>query len=164
MASFLRMVQRMLHGLAGLALALMVAIILMQVVLRYAFSSGVIWGEEVARIMMIAAALLGAALAHFRNGHIRFELLEESLPAWAQRILNIVSELVILIISLALLRAGYQLAELNAGQISLTTGISMSVIYSLVPISMGLLACASAVRLLGLVRSGGLDAEPENTP
>lgn len=152
MSSLVRTLLRPLYVIAGIALALMVVIILAQVILRYVFSDSLIWGEEMARFMMIAAALIGAVIAHAHGSHIRFELLEHLLPRAAHRAMMIMSEMITLAIALGLLYAGYELSEFNADQESLTTGISMLYIYSLIPVAMALFTCVSIDRLLGALR------------
>lgn len=156
MSSLVRAFLRPLYALGGLALVLMVVIILAQVVLRYAFADSFIWGEEMARFMMIAAALIGAVIAHAYGSHIRFELLEHVLPKHVHHAMTIVGEMISLSIALGLLYAGYELAEFNADQQSLTTGISMLYIYSLIPVTMALFTCVSIKRLFDIFcgRSG----------
>lgn len=139
-----------LQALAGLALLLMIGVILYQVLLRYGFSDGIIWGEEFARIMMIAAALLGAAVAHWHGEHIRFDLLEHALQPGARRVLAIVSELVVCGTATLLAVSGWELAAENELQESLTLGVSMVYVYALIPIGFGWMAVASLRRLLVL--------------
>ncbi len=141
----------LLETLAGIALLSMVGIILVQVLLRYGFAEGLIWGEEFARIMMIAAALLGAAVAHWQGKHIRFDLLDQVLPAGAQHALRLLSELVVLGTTVALAVSGWQLAVENEMQDSLTLDISMVYIYALIPLGFAWMAAASLRRLFVLV-------------
>ncbi|MEZ5652568.1 MAG: TRAP transporter small permease subunit [Burkholderiaceae bacterium] len=56
----------MLLRLATAALALLVAVVLLQVVARYVFFQPPVWTEEMARYLMIWAGLLGATLSFKR--------------------------------------------------------------------------------------------------
>jgi TRAP-type C4-dicarboxylate transport system permease small subunit len=151
---FINWLARLLDASIGFALMLMLGVILLQVVLRYGFSDGLIWGEEFARIMMIAAALIGAAVAHHEAKHIRFDLLEQILPIRFKRVLALLSEMVVFATAAVLTWYGWELTVENEFQESLTLGISMAYIYVLVPLGMGLLALASLQRLIKLVRGG----------
>lgn len=142
---------RFLQAVTGFALMLMLVVILMQVILRYGFSDGFIWGEEFARVMMIAAALVGAAIAHHQGRHIRFDLLEHMLPARFKRPLALVAELVVLITAAVLAYFGWELMIESEFQESMTIGISMLYIYAVLPLSMGLLTLASLNRLLKII-------------
>lgn len=140
-----------LQAATGFALLLMLGVILLQVILRYVFADGLIWAEEFARIMMIGAALVGAAVAHHEAKHIRFDLIEHLLPARFQAPLAIASELVVLSTAAMLAYFGWELMVENEFQESLTIGISMLYIYALLPLSMGLLALASLRRLINII-------------
>ena len=140
-----------LQAATGLALMLMLGVILLQVALRYGFADGLIWGEEFARIMMIGAALVGAAVAHHEGKHIRFDLLEHMLPARFRGALALVAELVVLATAAMLTYFGWELMAGNEFQESMTIGISMLYIYALLPISMGLMTLASMGRLVKVI-------------
>lgn len=151
MRILVRAFTQFLEAVTGFALMLMLGVILLQVILRYGFSDGLIWGEEFARIMMIAAALIGAAVAHHEGKHIRFDLLEHMLPARFKSLMAIAAELAVLGTAAMLAYFGWELMSENELQESLTIGISMLYIYALLPISMGLLTLASLGRLINLI-------------
>lgn len=148
MRTFAVRIAQILELVAGAALSLMVAVILLQVLMRYGMSDGLIWGEEFARIMMIAAALLGAAVAHWQGKHIRFDLVEHLLSTSMRRGLALVAELVVLATLVTLVIAGWELAAENAMQESLTLGMSMVYIYALVPLGFAWMAAASLRRFI----------------
>lgn len=148
MRTFITRTALLLETIAGVALLLMLGVILLQVVLRYGFADGLIWGEEFARIMMIAAALLGAAVAHHQGMHIRFDLLDHMLAPPARRVMALLSESVVFFTAAVLTYFGWQFAAGNEMQESLSLGISMIVIYAVLPIGFGWLALASLRRLL----------------
>lgn len=59
-------VDAVLFRIATLALVLLVAVVLLQVVARYVFFQPPVWTEELSRYLMIWAGLLGATLAFKR--------------------------------------------------------------------------------------------------
>ncbi len=68
-------------------LAVMVALVFTNVVLRYVFGSGIAAGEEFARLAFVWLIFLGAVLAMRERGHIGVTILVERLPARVQRVL-----------------------------------------------------------------------------
>lgn len=146
-----RLLAALLEASTGVALALMIGVILWQVVLRYIFSDGLIWGEDFARIMMIYGGLIGAAVAHHESRHIRFDLLDHVLPRPALRLLAVIAELAVLATAATIAGYGWQLMIENESQESLTMGISMMYVYSIVPLGMGLIALASLRRIFALL-------------
>lgn len=151
MPIFVNRFVQFLQAASGFAMMLMLSVILLQVILRYGFSDGLIWGEEFARVMMIGAALVGAAIAHHEGKHIRFDLLEHMLPARFKRPLELAAELVVLGTAAVLTYFGWELMVENEFQESMTIGISMLYIYALLPLGMGLLTLASLGRLFNII-------------
>jgi TRAP-type C4-dicarboxylate transport system permease small subunit len=64
----------------AILLAVMTALVVLQVFCRYVLNSPLTWAEEAARLAMIWLAFLGASVALWRHRHIRIEGLVESLP------------------------------------------------------------------------------------
>ena len=90
-----------------MALALMVFVILLQVVCRYAFNSALNWPDEAARFLMLWMTGLVAPSAYRWGGFVAITMVPRSLPHRAGLILS----LVILVLSLGVLvicvRLGY---------------------------------------------------------
>ena len=88
--------ERLVEWLMALALSIMVVLVFGNVVLRYAFSSGIAWAEEISRLMFVWMIFLGAILALRHHGHLGVEMLQAKLPPWARRGCAIVSHLLVL--------------------------------------------------------------------
>lgn len=88
--------ERLVEWLMALALAVMVVLIFGNVVLRYAFNSGIAWAEEVSRLMFVWLIFLGAILALRRHAHLGVELLQARLPRAVRRACAVVSHLLML--------------------------------------------------------------------
>jgi TRAP-type C4-dicarboxylate transport system permease small subunit len=88
--------ERLVEWLMALALAVMVVLIFGNVVLRYAFNSGIAWAEEVSRLMFVWLIFLGAILALRQHAHLGVELLQARLPRAARRACAVVSHLLML--------------------------------------------------------------------
>lgn len=88
--------ERLVEWLMGLALAIMVVLVFGNVVLRYAFSSGIAWAEEISRLMFVWLIFLGAILALRQHAHLGMEMLQAMLPPPLRRACAIVSHLLML--------------------------------------------------------------------
>jgi len=96
MKRFVPRAERLVEWLMALALAIMVALIFGNVVLRYVFNTGLAWAEELSRLMFVWLIFLGAILALRRHAHLGVELLQARLPRPARRACAVVSHLLIL--------------------------------------------------------------------
>lgn len=88
--------ERLVEWLMALALAIMVVLVFGNVVLRYAFSTGIAWAEEISRLMFVWMIFLGAILALRQHAHIGVEILQNKLPPAARRTCAVISHLLML--------------------------------------------------------------------
>lgn len=88
--------ERTVEILMALALAVMVACVFGNVVLRYVFNTGFAAAEEIARLMFVWMIFLGAILALRRHAHLGVEMLQEALPPGARKAFAVVSHLLVL--------------------------------------------------------------------
>ena len=77
---------RAINLLIALALAVMVVMVFGNVVLRYAFNSGIAISEEVSRWLFVWITFLGAIVAVRERGHLGTDFLLARLPPLGQRI------------------------------------------------------------------------------
>jgi TRAP-type transport system small permease protein len=88
--------ERLVEWLMAVALAIMVALVFGNVVLRYGFNSGIAWAEEIARLMFVWLIFLGAILALRQHAHLGVEMVVARLPKAARRWVAVASHLLIL--------------------------------------------------------------------
>jgi TRAP-type C4-dicarboxylate transport system permease small subunit len=104
---------KLITWLASLTLGAAVALVSMQVILRFGFNMPQAWAEEVGRYLFVWAVYLGAIIALANNTHIRVTILTELLgprmEAFSQRLNWIVSVLAFAFITYF----GFQLAYTN---------------------------------------------------
>lgn len=78
-----RVTQRILAFGAGLSIALVFAIILVNSLRRYTTGHSLEWGEEMPIYLIIYGVMFGIGLAYLQDRHIRFTILTDILPdAW----------------------------------------------------------------------------------
>lgn len=76
---------RWIQGLAAGALALAIAILTMQVVLRFAFNQPYAWAEEVTRYLFVWTVFLGAIVGLVNGSHVRVDFLSQILGSRFER-------------------------------------------------------------------------------
>lgn len=79
--------------------AAMVGIIFFQVIMRYVFNNSLSWSEELGKFLFVWLSWLGISIGHRRKEHIRITLLVEKLPYKIKKILEAISEVILIIIS-----------------------------------------------------------------
>jgi TRAP-type C4-dicarboxylate transport system permease small subunit len=93
------LILRVGRQIAWIALAVMVAVILAQVVFRYAFNNALAWPDEAARFLMLWMAALMAPSAMRWGGFVSIDMVPLALP----RVPGLILMLVLLILTLMVL-------------------------------------------------------------
>jgi len=75
------------------ALVTMLAIALMQIVLRNFFDAGILWAETFARVLVLWLAMLGAMVATREQNHINIDVLSRYLPEIPLQIIRVLTAL-----------------------------------------------------------------------
>ena len=78
--------------------ALMVAIIFIQVIMRYVFQNSLYWSEELGKFLFIWISWLGISIGEKRGEHIKITLIVDKFSNKAQYIANIISEIIVIAI------------------------------------------------------------------
>lgn len=92
-------------GLLVFLLAVMIVLAFAQVVLRNAFSSGILWADILLRHLVLWIGFLGAALAVSHDRHISIDALTRFLPERVKHGVNVLSYLFAAFISFLFFRA-----------------------------------------------------------
>ena len=74
-------------------LSLMLFMAVFQIILRNFFSSGVLWGQAMIRILVLWVGLLGAMVATRDNNHINIDILSRYLPKNLRNISHLIIQL-----------------------------------------------------------------------
>ena len=121
---------RMLETLIALALAVMVVLVFGNVVLRYAFNSGITVSEEVARWLFVWLTFLGAIVALKEHGHLGSDMLVSRLPTGGKKALLVIGHLLMLYITWLLFSGSLTQARINWDVEAPVTGASVAIFYS----------------------------------
>lgn len=112
----------------------MTLVLFIQVGGRYLFSSGLVWTEEMARYTMVWIVFLGAAVATKDDSQIRISTLEDNVPS-LKRYLKPVQNVLLIVYLFLIIFLSWDTLQTVYAQKAVNTGISMGVIYSIIPLS-----------------------------
>lgn len=141
---------RLLEFLVVLCLFAMVVMVFGNVVMRYAFNSGIVISEEMSRYAFIWLTYLGAMIAMREKGHLGVDTLVRKLPVLGKKVCFLLSELLMLFCNVLFFWGTWQMHELQVTNVSPVVGLSMIWIYGagyVVSVVMGLFNLVALYRL-----------------
>jgi TRAP-type C4-dicarboxylate transport system permease small subunit len=118
-----------LGALCALLLALMVVLVFGNVVLRYAFNSGITVSEEVSRWLFVWLTFLGAVVALHEHGHLGTDMLVGRLGTGGKRLCLALAQLAMLYVTWLLLQGSWAQARINWDVEAPVTGASVAIFY-----------------------------------
>lgn len=121
---------RALEVLIVLALAIMGILVFGNVVLRYAFSSGIAMSEELSRLLFVWLIFVGAILASAQHAHIGFDSLSARLSVAHKRILIAIIGVLMLVASVIFIVGGWHQTVINLDNSYPVLGISYAWLYA----------------------------------
>lgn len=142
------MVERAVKILMAILIAAMVVLIGSQVGFRYALNEPLAWTEEVARHLMVWSALLGAAVAYRRKGHLGMDVLVMLLSERRRRLVEIVLQVLSIGFFGVLVVHGIPLVERTMRQFSSAIRIPMGYIYASIPVGSALILLFAMERMV----------------
>ena len=132
-----------LSVLIALALAVMVVLVFGNVVLRYAFNSGITVSEEISRWLFVWLTFLGAIVAMKEHAHLGTDMLVSRLPVAGKKACLVVGQLLMLFIAWLLFKGSLEQAKINWDVAAPVTGASGAIFYA-----SGVVFAVSAVVLI----------------
>jgi TRAP-type C4-dicarboxylate transport system permease small subunit len=107
----------------------MVVLVFGNVVLRYAFNSGLTISEELSRIFFVWIIFLGATVALAEHGHIGIDFLLKSVPRPVAKAMAVLGSLIVLGCCMLMLSGSYTQSVINLTVVTPVLGLSMVVYY-----------------------------------
>jgi len=130
------------------AVAIMLACIALQVVMRYVFRQALSWSEELAILMFAWAALGGLALGVREGFHVRLTLLLDPLPAsaraWAERALDLLTA----VLGAYFLWSGWRYVDFTRGGTSAAIAYPIELLHGIAPVAGAFVLLFALERLL----------------
>ncbi len=119
-----------------------------QVILRYVFSTGLMWTEELTRYADIWAIMIGAAMIAKRRSHINVSVLEEMLGGRKKGWLLVMQQFLSLIFFLAMFFIAFKFIQLAGTQVSTNMRIRKAYVYMIFPPAFGIFVFQTFVGIL----------------
>jgi TRAP-type transport system small permease protein len=85
---------RPLRIAVGLMLIVVVGVTLLQIILRYFFNAPLVWSEELAKLLIVWIAFIGAAAVCWDGRHLNVDVFFLMLPPRARNLLRYVNALI----------------------------------------------------------------------
>lgn len=149
----LNLLFRSIEALMAFFLAVMIALVFANVVLRYVFSTGFEWSEEIARLCFIYLVYLGAIGAMRENQHLIIDSVLSRIPALWQKIVYFLVQLGIIWVMVVLTLGSWQLVMQNLGDRWVATQFPIYLVYAVglvTGVSIIIIALANIYRLVAL--------------
>jgi TRAP-type transport system small permease protein len=137
---------------AVLLLVFMVVLVSLGVFFRYVLDASLAWYDEFASYLLVWLTFYGAVAASYRRRHIGFDTVVNRFKPNTRRVVEIVAELFVLGFQVVLFYYGWQLMQRMGDETAVSlVWVKMGWIYSVLPITGGLMLLISVDRLLRLV-------------
>lgn len=159
MRQILNKIEQLINLIMALSIAGMSILIFTNVILRYAFHTGITWAEEMSRFMFIWMVFLGSILALKDGTHIGMDILVRRVPEKLRKILLLIGNFIILVISFIILSGSLKMTADSIESKAPATGLSLSLMYGVgIIMSLGMILI-SAMKFFKIIKSGDKDNE-----
>lgn len=127
--------------------AFMVAVIFLQVIMRYVFNNSLPWSEELGRFIFQWLTWIGISLGARLGQHIKITMLTDKLPPKGAQAANILSEIIVIIICVLTMYYGVELSKLFMATRFTTIKISLAWGYAALIVGCGLMTIRSLISI-----------------
>lgn len=134
-------------------LGIVVAMVLIDVLLRNFLGGALFFTDEFARYSMIWVAMMGSVLLVAEDGHIRVGVLPASAPAQLRFVMGMLSQTLVLFFLGVMFYASLIVLPDVARDRTVTLGISMAVIYAALPVSATLMFILTLLNMAEAIRT-----------
>ncbi len=155
-------VDLVVHGIedvvCGVSLVIIICVAAVQLVLRYFFNSGLLWGDEVNQALIVAMGMMGCAKAIRSNGHTELTVLTKKPKSPQVRIaIRAVINVVSLITLIVLFYFSFQYTLSAQNLRSVTLRVPRMYYYMSMPIGLGF----SIYEFLRIIKTRIMNDPPE---
>jgi TRAP-type C4-dicarboxylate transport system permease small subunit len=162
--ALLHLSDRLVRYAAVILLLTLLATVVAGVVSRQ-INAPLAWSDELAQYLLVWTGFVGWIIAARRRSHIRITIFAEKLPASAGRLLEIVTQVAIILFAAILIRYSFGLIERTWDVESIALPVSAAALYMVMPLA-GLALILQALAEIADVLKGRrfVAAEPGTQP
>ncbi len=136
LVSAVTLIHILLINLSMIMIVAMLLLVFANVVLRYVFNSGIYWSEEVALVLEVWFIFLSLGLGVKHRLHISINILKrESVSAWLNKALDLLSDIIFLIVGFVMIVYGGKLVQFTMRSIMPATKWPAGILYLVLPIA-----------------------------
>ncbi|MGG2199877.1 MULTISPECIES: TRAP transporter small permease [Paenibacillus] len=142
---------QVLNVIMAIFMAAMAIFTFGNVILRYAFDSGITWSEELSRFLFVYLVFLGAVAALKEKQHLGVDSLVKRLPAPLKRFVYVLSHLLMLITMVLVGDGSWRMTLMSIDTQAPATGMSLAFVYGIgiiTSICMGLILLSNIIRVI----------------
>jgi TRAP-type C4-dicarboxylate transport system permease small subunit len=150
-----RWLTAILKAFGILLIVVMLGVVCLGIVTRYFVQYPLPWTDEAARFLLVWASFLGAAIGVREGLHFEVDLLVRILAPALQRGTRLVAQVAVLTLGGTLLYTGLVALRSASTQTSPGLQISMTIPYSIVPVSGGLMVLYVVLAWIGVLPEPG---------
>lgn len=131
----------------------------MQVFLRYALNTGFTWSEEAFTLCTITAMLFAGSRAVRDDQHVRVELVPLLVSPKIGKVLRLIAHMITLLLCAYYAYAGLLYAQFTymIGSVSPNSGTPDWIVFSVVPVTLGLFTLRYVIRIIRALRDEDVD-------
>lgn len=156
--SVLKLMEGFLNILLGVFISVMFLLLFLNIVLRYAFNSGIPWAEEMSRFLFVWITFLGAIVALNENQHLGISALIRRCPRTLKKILYLVSSAIVIYLLYMCLVGGWRMTLLGLHNYASTSGIPLAWMWGVGVVSFGAMLIITVYKLyLALFVEGAIE-------
>lgn len=159
---------RFLKLIIVLSMLGMVLMVFGNVVMRYAFNSGITVSEELSRWLFVLMVFLGALIALRDRSHLGLDLVIKKLPPFGRNLCLAVGHLLMLYIAWLILSGSWQQARINLEVVAPASSLSMAWFYGIGVLfgltSIPIIACEFVLAIRGRLPQGVAEIESVHVP
>lgn len=139
MEKALAVLTKVTNVLMAVCLSGMAILVFLNVVLRYAFDSGITWSEEMSRFLFVWLTFLGAIGALKDNSHLGVDMFIKKMPLVGKKVAFVLSNLIVLYVLWLVLDGSWKSTMISTKALSPAVGLPLSYIYGIgIVVSIGM--------------------------
>ncbi len=122
---------KFLKVIIAICLLVMVVLVFGNVVLRYAFNSGISLSEELSRWFFVWMTFIGGLVSLHERGHLGFDMFVNAMPAFGKKVCLVAALCLMIMCCWILLKGSWTQTVINLDVAAPTSGLSMAFIYGM---------------------------------
>ena len=122
-----------------------------QIVLRYVFSTGIHWSEELTRYTNVVLVMIGTAMLTKRGTHINVSILETIVPKKVKKWVLIIQHILTTVFFTAAIKISFDMIKLAGTQVSTNMRIPMTYVYGIFTVAFTILVFQAIVLIMNSI-------------